>query len=357
MFRVEHNETFQVVEHLGKGINSSRDDYGLVFDKEGTSGFFTSNREGGNGLEDIYGFTLKPSARFAAVLEGENEPTANKISTAAIKETEEKAVEIQEAEVTTATKDINTLDEKEVPITAAMEVEEEMTTEIVPFAGQELADDESKMTVFSIQVAAYSKDWGGYDKLADDLKHLGKVYKVYYANMIKIRVGSFKRETDARAALAKVKQKGYKDAFLVKEELVIKTVPKSTTATEVKEAPVETYKQEKQPIQQEPANDILRSAPQKAEEEAFEIDEERLKDMPVYRIRVAAYTNPEWFNKKKVAHLGDIHKELQGEWHIFYVGDFKTIEEAEQVKIQVKDAGYNAAQLYMLRDGELIKVR
>ena len=46
--------SFGQVENLGPGVNSSRDDYGLVFDKEQGRGYLYSNRIGGEGFEDIY---------------------------------------------------------------------------------------------------------------------------------------------------------------------------------------------------------------------------------------------------------------------------------------------------------------
>jgi len=42
-------------ENLKSPINSNRDDFGIYFSSD-TSGFYASNREGGKGLDDIYGF-------------------------------------------------------------------------------------------------------------------------------------------------------------------------------------------------------------------------------------------------------------------------------------------------------------
>lgn len=42
--------------NLGYPINTSWDDFGLIRDAEGTSGFFSSNRQGGKGGDDIYRF-------------------------------------------------------------------------------------------------------------------------------------------------------------------------------------------------------------------------------------------------------------------------------------------------------------
>lgn len=42
------------VANMGSGINSPRDDYGFIFNPVSNTGFLTSNRVGGKGLEDIY---------------------------------------------------------------------------------------------------------------------------------------------------------------------------------------------------------------------------------------------------------------------------------------------------------------
>lgn len=51
------NNEFQKPENLGKPINSSMDDFGFIVNKE-KSGFFTSNRDGGSGFDDIYSFAI-----------------------------------------------------------------------------------------------------------------------------------------------------------------------------------------------------------------------------------------------------------------------------------------------------------
>ncbi|TRX49698.1 hypothetical protein FNH22_26900 [Fulvivirga sp. M361] len=47
------------VENLGKPINSARDDFGFVLHSDGDWGYFSSNRPGGVGDDDIYRFTVK----------------------------------------------------------------------------------------------------------------------------------------------------------------------------------------------------------------------------------------------------------------------------------------------------------
>jgi len=50
------------VSNLGQPINSSMDDFGYLLDETGQKGFFTSNRAGGIGDDDIYGFTKSKKA-------------------------------------------------------------------------------------------------------------------------------------------------------------------------------------------------------------------------------------------------------------------------------------------------------
>ena len=55
LFRAEmENRSWKNLFHLGNGVNSSLDDYGFVYDNKNNLGYFTSNRGGGKGNEDIY---------------------------------------------------------------------------------------------------------------------------------------------------------------------------------------------------------------------------------------------------------------------------------------------------------------
>ena len=49
-----------VVTNMQYPINSAEDDFGIVFEGNTEKGFFTSNRRGGKGLDDIYSFILPP---------------------------------------------------------------------------------------------------------------------------------------------------------------------------------------------------------------------------------------------------------------------------------------------------------
>ena len=59
---IRKDKTFSIPVNLGAGINSKKDEFGFIVrgDKQlGFSGFFASNRAGGKGNDDIYGFNIR----------------------------------------------------------------------------------------------------------------------------------------------------------------------------------------------------------------------------------------------------------------------------------------------------------
>jgi len=56
--------------NLGAPINTNRDDFGMIIDKEMTTGYLSSNRPGGKGDDDIYSFKMLKPFKMGAVIEG-----------------------------------------------------------------------------------------------------------------------------------------------------------------------------------------------------------------------------------------------------------------------------------------------
>lgn len=56
MTKLDENGMPTKVVNVGEPVNSSQDDFALIIDVTTKKGFFTSNREGGQGLDDIYSF-------------------------------------------------------------------------------------------------------------------------------------------------------------------------------------------------------------------------------------------------------------------------------------------------------------
>ena len=58
------------VMNLGAPVNTNKDDFSLTLDKTGKNGYFSSNREGGKGDDDIYSFDLLKPIKFGKFLKG-----------------------------------------------------------------------------------------------------------------------------------------------------------------------------------------------------------------------------------------------------------------------------------------------
>lgn len=69
MMATVSDSVFSDVRNPGAPINSTSDDFGLVL-RNGTQGYFTSNRPGGKGDDDIYSVTLTKKPRMELKLDG-----------------------------------------------------------------------------------------------------------------------------------------------------------------------------------------------------------------------------------------------------------------------------------------------
>ncbi len=76
---------FQVI-NMGSPINSEKDDFGIYLDPEGIHGYFSSNRSGGTGDDDIYRFTVLKNITFKRNLVGKliNKNTRQSIANAKV---------------------------------------------------------------------------------------------------------------------------------------------------------------------------------------------------------------------------------------------------------------------------------
>ena len=68
--KIKENGNFYMIQNIGEPINSRQDDFGYLIDIKNSTGFFTSNREGGKGYDDIYSFKELRKLRCEQILEG-----------------------------------------------------------------------------------------------------------------------------------------------------------------------------------------------------------------------------------------------------------------------------------------------
>lgn len=75
VFRADiQDNTFRNIIHLGTGVNSSRDDYGFIFDPRTNIGYLTSNRQGGRGNEDIWQMRKRVDEFVISVTDAQQNP-------------------------------------------------------------------------------------------------------------------------------------------------------------------------------------------------------------------------------------------------------------------------------------------
>jgi outer membrane protein OmpA-like peptidoglycan-associated protein/tetratricopeptide (TPR) repeat protein len=55
--KIGADNNFSEIQNVGAPVNGSEDDFAFLIDSESKNGFFTSNRKGGKGYDDIYRFT------------------------------------------------------------------------------------------------------------------------------------------------------------------------------------------------------------------------------------------------------------------------------------------------------------
>ncbi|MCV9928540.1 OmpA family protein [Flavobacterium sp. LS1R49] len=68
--RINSDGTFTEVQNVGAPINSKQDDFAFIIDSKARNGFFSSNREGGNGNDDIYKFIETRKLNCEQLLKG-----------------------------------------------------------------------------------------------------------------------------------------------------------------------------------------------------------------------------------------------------------------------------------------------
>ena len=75
---IKANDTFSEVQNLGADINSPKDDFAYLIDTKSRRGFFSSNRDGGMGYDDIYKFLEQKKITCQQLVYGEITDLATK---------------------------------------------------------------------------------------------------------------------------------------------------------------------------------------------------------------------------------------------------------------------------------------
>ncbi len=201
-------------------------------------------------------------------------------------------------------------------------------------------------SVYFVQLAAFYSSGGEMSKF-EKLAVLGNIYKVFAGTAVKVRLGYYNDHNDASEVLSRVKGMGYNDAFLVNSDLntanmeliysnhsLGKNSNRTTTTSENNDNSSE-----------ESSNNFSYTKP-------IEIGTAQQ-----YKVRLASYEDPIWFESSKIKDLGQLEQWSKGSWTIFILSGYKSYEEAEMARIKAVNRGYADAEVVIDNQGIIERLK
>lgn len=292
-FCVKDKNKFLPPVNAGSPINSSMDDWNLVFvDRE--SGYLVSNRSDASANSDLYFFEdLEESPQPKALQVNYSKPKAEVFSSVTAFPLSWSQAQIDEYK--------NKPDNKD-PVRVK----------------------------YTVQIAVISKDNNSFNRLQKELGDLDDLYKVYFEDVVKIRVGSYEKELPATLTLQKVKSRGYTDAFIVTEKMIVASSSNKKDSKNLSSRSNSSPKANSQKV--------------------------HINGDGEYMVRLATYLHPDNFDATRVSGLGEINSLEKGPYTIFLLGHYRTIEAAQKVKSKAKNQGFTNAQIIRLEGDDIIRV-
>ncbi|GLR20052.1 hypothetical protein GCM10007940_46680 [Portibacter lacus] len=295
--------------NMGKGINSPEDDYFFSIDPSSGVYYFTSNRLGGNGGEDIYFAT---PAEKMLMAEEENVPAAVNLNDLAVNG----SVKSNGNVVSVSDSD---------PIFYLADNNFSMENARL-LAKRDLILSAPPSKVYYIQVASLAKTSGNVGNFKK-LTSLGNLYKVHKSAATKIRLGYYYEKGEAAKILSSVKGMGYNDAFIVHEPLLT--------------SELELVGDSKNGNSNGTFSSTFTPAPSTSN----------------YKVRLASYTDPLWFDISRVNDLGEIEQWTKGQYTIFILSGYGGLDNAQKALIKAKNRGFTDAHIVMDNNGYLEKLK
>jgi tetratricopeptide (TPR) repeat protein len=348
--------------NMGNGVNSPEDDYYFTKHPDQESYYLTSNRLGGRGHHDIYLVHKGPDTE---ILASSIAPEAVNLETDVIDDSRNVQtgfVSLEESEIDNSIEDMPAAEiiaaDLEIMPDAEPIIKEAKTdsknfkseTGAVNFdeliAPRALALDDSHMVdvslagakrvaygeviaskpnVYFIQLAALFKSQANMSEF-NMLTRYGSLYKVHQSRATKVKLGYFMDENQAKEILRKVRAMGYNDAFITFEEL-------NTTHMELVEVSDQT------------TSNYAGSG--------FVTEETTGSH---YKVRLASYEDPIWFDMNRVNDLGIIEQWSKKNWTIFVISGYHDLEGAKKAQTIARERGFKDAEIVIDRDGILEKV-
>ncbi|HMQ08248.1 MAG TPA: SPOR domain-containing protein, partial [Saprospiraceae bacterium] len=340
--------------NAGNGVNSPGDDlYPFVASDDEKVIYFTSNRIGGVGNLDIYKAThiAEPEKTFVfdhfiediPLMVSENKEPGNSdkttVSPANVDvdhfheglQSGQTAMD-EKPKVLTYEGSLDDLIENEKPDVYVLESTVTSENPVIVSADLEnarmVALDEPVQNgsmVYFVQLAAFSRSVDNAHRFKNLVRY-GNLYQVSESNLVKLRLGYYFDENHAREVLKTVKEQGFKDAFITREQL-------------------NTAKME------------LLFSNLDFDHPSSYMTESKFKGKSQYKVRLAAYEDPMWFDISKAKDIGRIEQWTKGGWTIFICSGYHSLEEAEKARLMALNKGFRDAELVFDNEGILEKVK
>ena len=202
--------------------------------------------------------------------------------------------------------------------------------------------------VYFIQLAALSKTSGNVNKFLS-LSKFGNLYKVFKSTSTKIKLGYFLDKQEAQTVLKSVKSSGYRDAFITKDDLGSLQIELIVANDSQKDSYTSYDSSIKASTKKAPTSQSNTIASNE-----FSLNNTGRNS---YKIRLASYEDPIWFDIDKAKQLGKIEQWTKGGWTIFILGGYSSYADAEQAMIKAVNKGFADAEIVIDNNGILERLK
>jgi len=210
--------------------------------------------------------------------------------------------------------------------------------------------------VYFIQLAALSRTTGNVDQFKSLAKY-GNLYKVFKSSSTKIKLGYFLDKSEAQQVLKNVKSRGHRDAFITKDDLGSIQI-ELIVANDEQQSDYTSYESNTTTYSAPTTSTTKPSVTQPRTGSGYG-DEYSLNKpgRDSYKIRLASYEDPIWFDIDKAKQLGKIEQWTKGDWTIFILGGYSTYSDAEQAMIRAVNKGFADAEIVIDNNGILERLK
>ncbi len=337
------NGVWTEVTNVGSGVNSINDEYFPSFNRMGEL-YVTSNRLGGRGGNDIY----KTRKIITDDQDGLLVDIPKAVSLDAITAETQKHTGNPELDAMVSLKGSNTEIVERTSSPMAQEVAFKLPVFDTKVVGNTEADDSyfigahrialdqaiPNTEVFFIQLASMSSVKPNFKRFKSLVK-FGNVYKMHNGSSIKVRLGYFDNRAEAENILAKVRANGFQDAFITFELLNTAKMELILTSSDADSFTDEGNFHSKNPTEE------MRN----------------FKTGNKYKVRLASYEDPIWFDVNKVKDLGRIEQWTKGGWTIFILAGYNNLEEAKAATVSAQNRGFKTAEVVIDNGGILERLK